>query len=175
MRFRVDNTGKTSAPIHGAASIARGAQVVARGAARRIGRFSLLASLAGTLAGCGSAIPLPSLMSSVSHEDVTGSIRGVSPLSNALDQEDWRRAKGAMALALDPQGNGAAVNWDNPQTKARGSFTPVGQARAVDDNICRAFLAELGGSLRQETLQGDACRDRAGEWTVGKVQPWKKA
>ena len=108
-------------------------------------------------------------------DDVTGSIRGVSPLSNSLDQEDWRRAKGAMGLALDPQGNGSAVSWENPQSRAKGSFTPVGEAKAVDDKICRAFIAELAGSLKNEQLQGDACRDRGGDWTIGKVQPWKRA
>jgi surface antigen len=128
-----------------------------------------------TAGGCATGIPLPSLMAKTSStEDVTGSIRGTSPLSNTLDQEDWRRAKGAMGLALDPQGNGSPVTWENPQSKARGSFTPVGQAKAVDDKICRAFIAELGGSLKSEQLQGDACRDRSGEWNVGKVQPWKQ-
>lgn len=131
----------------------------------------IAAALSG---GCSTGIPLPSLISKSASEDVTGSIRGVSPLSNSLDQEDWRRAKGALGLALDPQGNGSAVTWENPQSKARGSFTPVGDAKAVDDKICRAFLADLGGSLKSEQLQGDACRDRAGEWTVGKVQPFKR-
>jgi surface antigen len=132
-----------------------------------------LLTLALGLGGCATAIPLPSIMG-VSNDDVTGSIPQTSPLSSALDIEDWRRARGAMALALDPQGNGAPVNWDNPRSGAKGSFVPVGTARPVGDNICRAFLAELGGVLAAQTLQGDACRDKAGEWTMGKVQPWKK-
>ncbi len=143
-----------------------------------IGRILQLVAIGiatATAGGCATGIPLPSLMAKTSStEDVTGSIRGTSPLSNTLDQEDWRRAKGAMGLALDPQGNGSPVTWENPQSKARGSFTPVGQAKAVDDKICRAFIAELGGSLKTEQLQGDACRDRSGEWSVGKVQPWKQ-
>ena len=149
-----------------AANILRGLRLVSFGA------VALGAPLG--MGGCATGIPLPSLMSRA-NEDVTGSIRGVSPLSNALDQEDWRRAKGAMGLALDPQGNGSVVNWDNPQSRAKGSFTPVGQARAVDDRLCRSFIAELAGSLKSEQLQGDACRDRSGEWSVGKVEPWKKA
>ena len=140
---------------------------------RGLALVALIAAGCG-LGGCATGIPLPSLMANVSNDDVTGSVRGVSPLSNSLDQEDWRRAKGAMGLALDPQGNGAAVTWENPQSKAKGSFVPVGQARAVEDKICRAFIAELGGSLKPEQLQGDACRDRSGEWTAGKVQAWKK-
>jgi len=143
--------------------------------ATRFRRSGLLACsfAAAALGGCSTGIPLPSLMANTS-EDVTGSIRGASPLSNSLDQEDWRRAKGALGVALDPQGNGAPVTWENPASKARGAFTPVGQAKAVDDKICRAFVAEIGGSAKAETLQGDACRDRSGEWTVGKVQPFKR-
>lgn len=152
-------SAKTASP---AELITRALKVVALG---------LAVCLSG---GCATGIPLPSLMSKTSSDDVTGSIRGASPLSNSLDQEDWRRARGALGLALDPQGNGAPVAWENPQSRARGLFTPVGDARAVDDKICRAFIAELGGSLKPEQLQGDACRDRAGEWTVGRVQPWKK-
>lgn len=163
--MRVTFTDKSSASVTAASAfiIRRGLRLVA---------FGVLAMSAG---GCSTGIPLPSLMANTSADDVTGSIRGVSPLSNSLDQEDWRRAKGAMGVALDPQGNGTAVTWENPQSKARGSFTPVGQAKAVDDKICRAFIAELAGSLKNETLQGDACRDRSGEWSVGKVQPFRRA
>lgn len=126
------------------------------------------------LGGCATAIPLPSF-AGISKADITGSIRPVSPLSDQLDGEDWRRAKGALAVALDPQGNGAPVTWENPQSKAKGSFVPVGQAWAKDDLICRTFLADLGGSHPQRQLQGNACRDKGGEWRIGKVEPWKKA
>ena len=161
MRSSEQNLSQSAVETSPAAKIFRGV------------RLAVLGWLGASLCGCATGIPLPSLMSS-SKDDVTGSIRGVSPLSNSLDQEDWRRAKGAMGLALDPQGSGTIVSWDNPQSKARGSFTPVGEAKAVDDKICRAFIAELGGSLKSEQLQGDACRDRSGEWNVGKVQPWKR-
>lgn len=127
-----------------------------------------------TVGGCATAIPLPSFMGSGVSNDVTGSIRPASPLSDALDVEDWRRAKGAMGLALDPQGNGMPVSWDNPKSGARGSFTPVGDAAPVDDKICRAFIAELGGSAPARSLQGTACRDSEGDWAVGDIKPWTR-
>ena len=130
--------------------------------------FAALLALAG--AGCATAIPLPSFMGSAS--DVTGSISPGARLSPGLDVEDWRRAKGALSLALDPQGNGSPVAWDNPRSGARGSFTPVADAKAVDDKICRAFLAEVGGAAPARSLQGAACRDKAGDWTLGDVKPW---
>lgn len=108
-------------------------------------------------------------------DDVTGSIsKQASPLSASLDAEDWRRAKGALAVALDPQGNGAAVDWSNPQSGAKGSITPVGDAYARDDRICRAFVAELGGSVAAPSRQGIGCRDSSGDWNVSDVKPWKR-
>ncbi len=125
------------------------------------------------LGGCSTAIPLPSF---ISQEDITGSIRKpVSPLSSNLDAEDWRRASGALGIALDPQGSGAPVRWDNPTSGVKGAFIPVGEAQAVDGLICRAFVSELGGSHPAQSLQGTGCRDKSGDWTVSDVKPWKKA
>ena len=149
-------------------NIGRAARAVAGGAV--VLRACVLAT-AIALGGCATAIPLPSFMGL--GNDVTGSIPPPSAaLSPFLDQEDWRRAKGALGIALDPQGNGAAVSWDNPRSGARGSFTPVADAKAVDDKICRAFLAEVGGAAPARSLQGAACRDKAGDWTLGDVKPW---
>jgi surface antigen len=150
-------------------NIGRPARAVAGGACVCVRACALAAAIA--LGACATAIPLPSFMGV--GNDVTGSIPPPSAaLSPFLDQEDWRRAKGALGIALDPQGNGAAVAWENPRSGARGSFTPVADAKAVDDKICRAFLAEVGGAAPARSLQGAACRDKAGEWTLGDVKPW---
>jgi surface antigen len=123
--------------------------------------------------GACSAIPLPSF---VSQDDVTGSIGApVSPLSSALDAEDWRRAKSALGVALDPQGNGAPAGWDNPVSGAKGTFTPVGDAYPSDDLICRAFLAQIGGKIPAHQVQGIGCRDKSGDWAVNDVKPSKPA
>lgn len=108
-------------------------------------------------------------------EDVTGSIRkpGVD-LPRGLDGEDRRRAFAALATALDPQGEGAVVTWQNPETGAKGGFTPVGHAYPIDGKICRAFLAEIGGTEPTEHLQGTACRERTNDWTLSEIGPWRK-
>jgi len=132
---------------------------------------------AGLLGGCSIVIP-----SSPSGEDfraqaddVTGSIRKSAPdLPRWLDAEDRRRAFAALATALDPQGEGAAVNWENPQTGAKGGFTPVGHAYPTDGKVCRAFLAEVGGKDKEERLQGTACRERTNDWTISEIGPWRK-
>lgn len=108
-------------------------------------------------------------------DDVTGSIdRPVRALAASLDAEDWRRAYAALGVALDPQGSGAPVNWDNPQSGMRGVFTPVGPAYPSDDKLCRAFLADIAGRTQPQTLQGAGCREKSGDWIVGDLKPWKK-
>ena len=45
-----------------------------------------------------------------------------------MDAEDWRRAKSALDTALDPQGNGASVAWDNPVRARKVPSFPLAQA-----------------------------------------------
>lgn len=109
-------------------------------------------------------------------EETTGSLakKPVSPLSGDLGTEDWRRARGAMGIALDPQGNGSSVAWDNPETGIKGNFTPAGQPFVKSDEICRAFRATILGQSATSSLQGTACRPSGGEWAIKDVKPWRK-
>jgi len=95
-------------------------------------------------------------------------------LASELGPEDLRRADGAMGVALDPQGNGAAVSWDNPQSGMKGAFTPVGGPFLRSDEICRAFIASVHTQVRPLKLQGTACRPSGGEWVVKDMSPWKE-
>ncbi len=104
----------------------------------------------------------------------TGAIgtKAVAPLSADLDDEDWRRAKAALAVALDPQGPGTQVSWDNPATTMKGTFTPVGAPFVKNDEICRSFSAHLSGPSAA-SLHGTACRPSGGEWAIKDVRPLK--
>ena len=104
----------------------------------------------------------------------TGAIaaKAVTPLSADLDGEDWRRAKAALAVALDPQGPGTQVSWDNPATTMKGTFTPVGAPFVKNDEICRSFSAHLSGPSAA-SLHGTACRPSGGEWAIKDVKPQK--
>lgn len=108
-----------------------------------------------------------------SKEDVTGTLPQPS-LTKMLEPEDWRRAKAALATALDPQGNGSLVGWENPDSGNKGSFIPVGKAYPQNAGICRVFLAELDRKGAAQSLQGTACADKGGEWTIAEAKPWKK-
>ena len=111
--------------------------------------------------------------------DPTGSIASASTprpapaLPPALDEEDRRRVLGALAIALDPQGNGATVHWDNPVSKARGSVTPAGFAYPENDLVCRAFSAQFVTASGTLANQGAACRDKNAQWVLADLRPAK--
>lgn len=115
--------------------------------------------------GCSMSFPMAGF---VSDPVVTGSTnKNDALLYKALDPEDWRRAKAALAVALDPQGNGASVGWDNPQSGARGSFAAAAGPIPANDLICRPFKAHMHpGPGAERELSGSACRGPDGEWLV---------
>ncbi|MGD9543719.1 MAG: RT0821/Lpp0805 family surface protein [Methylocystis sp.] len=138
-------------------------------------KLIVLTAAAGGLAGCAIVVPMASEPSMWNAErvssDVTGAIGTPPPkLSRALDTEDHRRAIAALSTALDPQGSGASVNWDNPQSGAKGSFTPVGQPYPLEGRICRAFHADIVVKETQESFQGAACREKTAEWALIEVK-----
>jgi len=132
--------------------------------------------------GCSLVLPFeaPPKPAIASDVVVTGSITPrptTSPrepyqvISTELDPEDWRRAEGALAVALDPQGNGGPAAWDNAESRRRGSFAPVGEPVLQNDLICRGFLARIISVERTSEHRGRACRTGPGQWEVRDVTP----
>lgn len=142
---------------------------------RREGAFARIAARLATgfaalaLGACAIAIPLSPF--GASEPLTTGSIGPVSPLDPALDVEDWRRARSAMAVALDPQGNGATASWENPDSGRRGKFEAASRAYARGDRVCRDFRAVLGraGEAQERVVAGAACRVSESLWRIESV------
>jgi len=106
--------------------------------------------------------------------EVTGSItKPATPLSPRLNDEDWRRAQAALVLAVDPQGNGAPVSWDNPESGHRGSFVAAGPLFLQENRICRPFAAEVNAKGDESHLSGNSCRLGPNEWVIRDVKPSK--
>lgn len=107
----------------------------------------------------------------VAEPTVTGSIEK-RPLSfgNDLAEEDWRRARAALTVALDPQGNGRPVKWDNPETGLHGTVNPTGLPYVADDLICRNFLASVVGPQRSRFVRGTGCKPSGGAWTLTRIR-----
>ncbi|MFE1603153.1 RT0821/Lpp0805 family surface protein [Methylobacterium sp. ID0610] len=139
----------------------------------------LLASVAtaGVLASAGCSQPLlvfqakPEAAAAVpepAEPVTTGSIGPLAPRSfgGDLTTEDWRRAKSALAVALDPQGNGQPVKWDNPESKMRGMVNPTGLPYVANDEICRNFLATVIAPSGSRFVRGTGCRPSGGSWEL---------
>ena len=135
---------------------------------RVIGRCATAAVLAAQLGACSLSV------ASLAEDDpaeVTGSIapapKKPPQLPSDFDREDVRRAMGALGLALDPQGNGQPVKWDNPESKLSGTMVPTGGPYVESDEICRKFTAHVsrpGG--RAARLAGSACRLSGASWQI---------
>jgi surface antigen len=82
------------------------------------------------------------------------------------DQEDRRRATAALATALDPQGEGTPVAWDNPTSGDKGVVTPLGHAYPDDGRICRAFSETTRQGKEVTSGKGIACEQSGGDWSV---------
>lgn len=139
-----------------------------RNRARGVALLLAMALGLGT-GGCSLTMHLTSLQSDDEH---TGSTtKPVSPLSPHMDEEDWRRAQSALSLAVDPQGSGQPVNWDNPGSKRRGMFAPLGTVELTQTTVCRAFSAILIEQGAPESRhEGKACRQGPGEWAIRDIR-----
>ena len=126
-------------------------------------------TLGPALGSCAMSFPMASLMPS---DDVTASNSTV-PFGRMLDEEDRRRETAALATALDPQGDGATVKWDNGKSGDRGAITAVGKAYDADGKVCRAFIGELRQGEATRRVHGTACAVSAGEWKVTEAKPFR--
>lgn len=142
-----------------------------------IGFVALAAFIAFGLGGCSWTFPSKSSSNStelrILEDDIqTGSIAAPasSPLLKDLSEEDWRRAKSALGVALDPHGSTDRVVWDNPQTMARGTFASAGAPFVKNDDICRNFKATVSGQIETKSLEGIACRPSGGEWAIQDIK-----
>ncbi len=125
------------------------------------------------LGACSVSFPMPGFVDNAPTGSITeaGSIKVLSP---ALDREDVRRAKAALAVALDPQGSGTNVAWANPDSGRGGSFVPIAPPFPSHDSICRAFGGDiLVHAEPHRRIKGSACRTSDGEWAIADLEEQK--
>lgn len=127
---------------------------------RMAGGAALLLA-AAACAGCSTAPQFD-------DDLVTGSIRA-HPASLRLPEggapkgiaaTDWTAAKLALDQALASGDKDASVPWENADTGARGTATPIG---AVRPGGCRDFMiAVVDGKSADRWVHGEACRATGG-------------
>jgi surface antigen len=109
------------------------------------------------------------------EQDLTGSISAAASKTNAEPTEtDLALARNAASDVLTKGGKDSSQPWENPDTGARGSVTPLANAYTTDGRNCRDFLASYVNGASESWLQGAACRAEHGRWEVHSLKPWRR-
>jgi surface antigen len=109
--------------------------------------------------------------------DVTGSIGPVARIKDDtnLTDADMALARNAASDVLSRGGKDASQPWENPETGARGSVTPLATTYSSEGRICRDFLASYVRGANEGWLQGEACQQGQGPWEIRQMKPWKRS
>jgi surface antigen len=110
--------------------------------------------------------------------DITGSISpppGAKQASKLPSEADLAYTRAAASEVLRRGKKYASLPWENPQTGARGTVTPIASAYTQDGRTCRDFLASYVAGDAQAWLQGEACKEGQGAWEVQSIKPWKRS
>jgi len=110
-------------------------------------------------------------------DDLTGSIPPVRHHDDTnLTESDLALARNAASDVLSRGNKDASQPWENPQTGARGSVTPLAASYTGEDGrSCQDFLASYVRGTNEGWLQGEACRSTKGAWEIRNMKPWKRS
>jgi surface antigen len=103
---------------------------------------------------------------------ITGSIRN---RTQGPTESDLAFARNAASDVLAKGDKYASQPWENPETGARGSVTPVAQAYSSDGRTCRDFLASYVNGRAEKWLQGAGCQSGRGRWEIQDLKPWNQS
>jgi surface antigen len=106
--------------------------------------------------------------------DLTGSLGGVQAKASTPTESDLAFARNAASDVLTKGDKDSSQPWENPETGARGSVTPLAQAyNSEDGRTCRDFLASYVNGRTESWLQGAACQAGHGRWEIHTLKPWR--
>jgi surface antigen len=106
-------------------------------------------------------------------KDFTGSIHPAQ--ASAPTDADLAFARNAASDVLTKGNKDSSQPWENPETGARGSVTPLAQAYSSDGRTCRDFLASYVNGRTESWLQGAACQSGEGRWEIHTLKPWRQS
>ena len=136
----------------------------------------MIASLA---AGCSTSYQLGSMFGKDEDKPVqTGSIPVVARADergpHMPPASDLAYAKVAAAEVLSRGAKDSSQPWENPQSGARGTVTPLADSYRMEGALCRDFLASYVAEGEESWMQGEACRGGKGKWEVRRLKPWRR-
>ncbi len=110
----------------------------------------------------------------MTDEDTTGSISATAPPREPTES-DMAHARNAASDVLTKGDKDSSQPWQNSETGAYGSVTPLAKAYVSDDGrTCRDFLASYVNGRTESWLQGSACKAAHGRWEIHTIKPWRR-
>ncbi len=107
-------------------------------------------------------------------KDVTGALGEAK--APAPTEGDLAFARNAASDVLTKGDKDSSQPWQNPETGARGSVTPLSQAYSSENGrTCRDFLASYVNGRTESWLQGAACQTGHGRWEIHTLKPWRQS
>jgi surface antigen len=107
------------------------------------------------------------------ERDSTGAI-GLAAGVPAPTEGDLAFARNAASDVLTKGDKDSSQPWENPETGARGSVTPLAEAYSSEGRTCRDFLASYVNGRSENWLQGAACQSSQGRWEIQSLKPWRR-
>jgi hypothetical protein len=130
--------------------------------------------LIGVVAGGCSMSRTDSAFARMDDGESTGSISPAKPRAVAPTEADLAFARNAASDVLTKGDKDSSQPWENPETGARGSVTPLAQAYLSDGRTCRDFLASYVNGSSESWLQGAGCQTGQGRWEIHTLKPWRQ-
>jgi surface antigen len=127
--------------------------------------------LIGAGAG-GCSVSRSDAFAKMEEGEVTGALK---PADKPPTESDLAFARNAASDVLTRGGKDFSQPWENPETGARGSVTPIAAAYTAEGRTCRDFLASYVNGRSEAWMQGGACKSEHGRWEIHTLKPWKKS
>jgi surface antigen len=145
----------------------------ARAGLSAFGRTGILLTLVLIGAGVGGcSVSRGDAFAKMEEGEVTGALTHVD---KAPTESDLAFARNAASDVLTRGGKDFSQPWENPETGARGSVTPIAAAYTAEGRTCRDFLASYVNGRSEAWMQGGACKSGHGRWEIHTLKPWKKS
>ena len=127
------------------------------------------------LSSGGCSLSRPDAYAKMGAADVTGSLAKQQGTPPAPTESDLAFARTAASDVLTKGDKDSSQPWENPETGARGSVTPLSQAYSAENGrTCRDFLASYVNGRAESWLQGAACKAGHGRWEIHTIKPWTR-
>jgi 17 kDa outer membrane surface antigen len=130
--------------------------------------------LIGVGAGGCSMSRTDSAFAKMEDSETTGSISPAKPRPAVPTDADLAFARNAASDVLTKGDKDSSQPWENPETGARGSVTPLAQAYSSEGRTCRDFLASYVNGTSESWLQGAGCQSGQGRWEIHTLKPWRQ-